>query len=194
MTEKSIVLKELWDKITVDSDAKAFEKLFFVLNTKLIKFSELYVQQKEVAEEIVADVFVNLWSSRQALLHINNPETYIFIAVKNRSLNHLRKNMGVDLINHDDILIELVATGNPEEEMEKKELFFQLDQAIDSLPQQCKIIFQLVKEEGMKYKEVSEILNISHKTVQTQVVRALKKLSVEMSPYLSARKFISKYL
>lgn len=194
MTEKRLDLKELWAKITIDGDPKAFERLFFILNTKLIKFCELYVRQKEVAEEIVADVFVNFWTQRKDLSHVQNPETYIFISVKNRSLNHLRKNAGVNITNLEDSFTELVAYSNPEAEMEKKELFFKLDQAIDTLPQQCKIIFQLVKEDGMKYKEVSEILNISHKTVQTQVFRAMKKLSREMSPYLSAKSFISKFI
>ncbi|WP_442591047.1 RNA polymerase sigma-70 factor [Pedobacter sp. AW31-3R] len=194
MIEKRLDLRELWDRITNDDDTKAFERLFFILNTKLIKFCELYVKQKEAAEEIVADVFVNIWSSRKELLHVRNPQTYIFICVKNRALNYLKKAGSFAIVHLDDSLMELTAAGNPQDELEKKELFFQLDQAIDSLPQQCKVVFQLVKEEGMKYKEVSEILNISHKTVQAQIFRAMKKLSKEMSPYLSARNFISKFL
>lgn len=194
MIEKRLDVKELWDRIVNGGDSKAFESLFFVLNAKLIKFCELYVHKKEVAEEIVADVFVNLWTLRKNLLHVQNPETYLFISVKNRSLNHLRKSALIDTVNLEDNFTELVATSDPEAELEKKELFFKLDQAIDTLPQQCKIIFQLVKEDGMKYKEVSEILNISHKTVQTQVFRAMKKLSREMSPYLSAKNFLSKFM
>ena len=181
-------------KIACDNDHKSFEQFFLIYNTRLIKFCELYVNKKEIAEEIVADVFVNFWNQRMKMLGVENLETYIFISVKNRSLNHLRKNAAVQLVQIEDSHSEIVAYSNPEAEIERKELFFKLDQAIDTLPQQCKIIFQLVKEDGMKYKEVAEILNISHKTVQTQILRAMKKLSVEMSPYLTVKNFFSKFV
>lgn len=194
MIEKKLDLKGLWTKIACDDDHKSFEQFYFLLHLKLIKFCELYVYKKEIAEEIVADVFVDFWNQRIKILEVENLETYIFISVKNRSLNYLRKNGAVNMVSFEDSHNELVEENNPENEIEKKELFFKLDQAIDTLPQQCKIIFQLVKEDGMKYKEVSEILNISHKTVQTQILRAMKKLSKEMSPYLSLKSYISKYI
>ena len=194
MIEKRLELKALWIKIACDNDSKAFEEFYFLLHIKLIKFSEVYVCKKEIAEEIVADVFVNFWNHRLKLLAVENLETYIFIAVKNRSLNYLRKNAALATVRFEDSRHELIAYSNPEDEIEKKELFFQLDQAIETLPQQCKIIFQLVKEDGMKYKEVSEILNISPKTVQTQILRAMKKLTKEMSPYLSFKNYLSKYI
>jgi RNA polymerase sigma-70 factor (family 1) len=194
LIEKGLDLKKLWTKIACDNDHKSFEQFFFIYNTRLIKFCELYVNKKEIAEELVADVFVNFWNQRVRMLEVENLETYIFISVKNRSLNHLRKNATVQLVEIEDSHSEIVAYSNPEAEIERKELFFKLDQAIDTLPQQCKIIFQLVKEDGMKYKEVAEILNISHKTVQTQVLRAMKKLSVEMSPYLTVKNFFSKFV
>jgi RNA polymerase sigma-70 factor (ECF subfamily) len=59
-----------------------------------------------------------------------------------------------------------------------------MNQAIETLPQQCKIIFSLVKEEGLKYKEVAQILDISPRTVETQLVRAMQKLDKILSPYI----------
>jgi RNA polymerase sigma-70 factor (family 1) len=194
LIEKGLDIKKLWTKIACSDDHKSFEQFFIIFNTRLIKFCELYVSKKEVAEEIVADVFVTFWNQRLKMLEVENLETYIFISVKNRALNYLRKNATVQLVQIDDTHTEIVAYSNPEAEIERKELFFKLDQAIETLPQQCKIIFQLVKEDGMKYKEVAEILNISHKTVQTQVLRAMKKLSKEMSPYLTVKNFISKFI
>src|SRR6185312_16018984 len=79
---------------------------------------------------------------------------------------------------------QLVNSSSPEMELEKKELLFKMDQAISSLPKQCGIIFRLIKENGMKYKEVAEILNISHRTVHTQMLRAMKKMTKAMEPYL----------
>lgn len=194
LTDKQTDLKELWNEIAGKNDGKSFERFFFILNPRLIKFCELYVYKKEIAEEIVSDVFVNFWHQRLKLAHIENPETYIFISVKNRALNHLRKHAGVELVRLEEQETEPVTFSNPETEIEKKELFFKLDQAIETLPQQCKIIFQLVKEDGMRYREVAEILNISPKTVQTQVFRAMKRLSKEMSPYLTIKSFLTKFV
>ena len=78
--------------------------------------------------------------------------------------------------------VALVNTYNPQKELEKKFLFFKLDKAIAALPQQCRIVFRLIKEDGMRYKEVAEVLDISPRTVQTQLFRALKKLSIILEP------------
>jgi RNA polymerase sigma-70 factor (ECF subfamily) len=93
----------------------------------------------------------------------------------------------MQIVNIDDHLggSQLINSSSPEMELEKKELFFQMDQAITSLPKQCGIVFRLVKENGMKYKEVGEILGISHRTVHTQMLRAMKKMTKAMDPYLT---------
>lgn len=146
-----------------------------------------YVKHKESAEEIVSDVFMKLWMRRRTLPLIRNLETYLFIAVKNHSLNHLKQFSNYRVAYLEDTGIHnLVNTDNPERELERRELIFKMDQAVNSLPRQCKIIFNLIKEEGLKYKEVAEILNLSSRTVETQLVRAIKKIDTVLSPYLSS--------
>ena len=167
-------------------DDKAFESLFYSLNTPLIKFSMMYIHQKEVAEEIVSDVFVKCWVSRKTLCEVRNIDTYLFVAVKNQSLNHLKKYSHIHLVQVEDTNeVRFVKPFTPQEALEKKELLFKMEQSIEELPQQCRIIFRLIKEEGIKYKEVAEILNISPRTVQTQLFRAMKKLSLVLSDYLN---------
>lgn len=145
-----------------------------------------YIKHKESAEEIVSDIFVNLWIKRKHLNHIRNLETYLFISVKNHSLNHIKQfsNYRVTYLEEGDVHV-LVNTHNPEKELEMRELLFKMDQAVNSLSPQCKIIFNLIKEEGLKYKEVAEILSLSPRTVETQLVRAMKKLDEILSPYLT---------
>ena len=167
-------------------DDKAFESLFYSLNTPLIKFSMMYLHQKEVAEEIVSDVFVKCWVNRKSLCEVRNIDTYLFVAVKNQSLNHLKKYSHIHLVQVEDTNeVRFVKPFTPQEALEKKELLFKMEQSIEELPQQCRIIFRLIKEEGIKYKEVAEILNISPRTVQTQLFRAMKKLSLVLSDYLN---------
>ncbi|MBV8388282.1 MAG: RNA polymerase sigma-70 factor [Mucilaginibacter sp.] len=174
----------LWKQICFDDDLKAFESLFYSLNNRLIKFCILYVHQKEAAEEIVSDVFVKCWEGRRSLTGIINPETYLFVCVKNQSLNYVKKYSNIHLVQIESSdKVEFINTYDPERELERKELHFLLDQAISKLPQQACIIFKLIKEDGMKYKEVAEILNISPRTVQTQLFRAIKKLSAILSEH-----------
>ncbi|SFO22680.1 RNA polymerase sigma-70 factor, ECF subfamily [Chitinophaga sp. YR627] len=184
--QKEVNINDLWERITVDSDSKSFEVFFHELNPRLVKFCTMYVQYQQVAEEIVSDVFVKCWMDRAKMREVQKPETYLFIAVKNHALNYNKRFSSVQLVNLDDHEggAQLVNSASPEMELEKKELLFHMDQAISSLPRQCSIIFRLIKENGMKYKEVAEILNISPRTVHTQMLRAMKKMTVAMEPYL----------
>ncbi len=186
MRKKSYDIQELWSQIVEKSDPKAFECLFYALNPRLIKFCLFYVHSKEVAEELVSDIFVKCWKRKSELLHVKNIETYLFIAAKNQALNYVKRFSSIHLVAIDESSMQLVDMYRPDREMEKRELLFKLDQAIESLPRQCRIIFRLVKDEGMKYKEVAEILGISQRTVQTQLFRAMKKLNTEMTPYLKS--------
>lgn len=142
----------------------------------------MYLHQKEAAEEIVSDAFVKCWINRKNLRDIRNIDTYLFVAVKNQSLNYIKKYSHVTLVQMEDTNeVRFVRPFTPQEALEKKELLFRMEQSIEELPQQCRIIFRLIKEEGIKYKEVAEILNISPRTVQTQLFRAMKKLSTVLS-------------
>ena len=184
MRDRKVDTLKLWKLICNNDDENAFELFFHVLNNSLIKFCVLYVHQREIAEEIVSDVFVKCWLNRKNLTEIQNPETYLFVAVKNQSLNHIKKYSTIHVVQIEETnTVEFVNTYNPQKEIENKELIFRMDQAIAGLPQQCRIVFRLIKEDGMKYKEVAEILNISPRTVQTQLFRAIKKLSVILTQY-----------
>ena len=186
MKDKKADILNWWKLISLHDDDKAFESLFYLLNTSLIKFSMMYVHQKEAAEEIVSDVFVKCWLNRKSLIDVHNMDTYLFVAVKHQSLNYLKKYSHIHLVRIEDTnQIKFVKSFNAQEELEKKELLFKMEQSIEALPQQCRIIFRLIKEDGIKYKEVAEILNISPRTVQTQLFRAMKKLSAALSDYLN---------
>jgi RNA polymerase sigma-70 factor (ECF subfamily) len=167
---------QLWSNICLEDDTKAFEKLYYALFNKLIKFSIYYVNHRETAEEIVSEVFVKCWNNRKELDQVQYPESYLFIAVKNQSLKHCKKFSNVFLVEIDENEFQLVDHSDPSKKIERKELHHQLDQAIETLPKQARMVFRMIKENGMKYKEVAEILEISPRTVQTQLFRAIGKL------------------
>ena len=173
----------LWNKICLEDDIKSFEQLYRFLYSRLIKFSIYYVVDKQAAEDLVTEVFVKCWENRAASTHVLNPESYFFIAVKNQSLKYLKKNSSITFIDLVDAEEDVSVTAQtPEYILETKELHQQLDFAIAGLAPQAATVFRLIKESGMKYKEVAELLNISPRTVQTQLFRAIAKLRLILQP------------
>ncbi|MBS1935426.1 MAG: RNA polymerase sigma-70 factor, partial [Bacteroidetes bacterium] len=173
-------------KLVSKEDLIAFEELYGLYFNRLLHFCITYINFKEPAEEIVSDVFVHVWTNRHTLGKILNPEIYLYVAVKNGALNYLKKNAGAKIISlpetgHGQLVMPL----SPEEKLLQKELMYKLHLAVEQLPVQCKVIFTMVKEYGMKQKEVAEILGLSVRTVETQVFRAVKKLDSLLNDYIS---------
>lgn len=177
----------LLENIRTNNDQKSLEKLFKLFYERLLRFCVHYVKDKESAEEIVTNVFMNLWMKRKYLSSIQNPETYLFIAVKNQSLNYLKQFSNCRVVYPaDEKCHHWVKIEDPEKKLEKKELIFKLNQAIDTLPRQCKIILNLLKDVGLKYKEVVQILSISSQSVEIQLVWVMKKLEKALTPYIDS--------
>ena len=178
------ILKQLQVQIE-QSNQKAFEDLYRMFFPRLYNFAMLYVHKKEAAEEIVNDIMVKIWEKRITVCIIENLETYLFTAVRNHSLNYLQKYSHYHIaVEPETGLAEVISINDPEKELEWKEISFKLNMAVEQLPEQCRTVFRLIKEEGFKYRQVAEILSISPRTVETQLFRAIKKLSAVVSIYL----------
>ena len=170
-------------------DSAAFEDLFNFYCQQLINFTRRYVFDKQIAENIVQDVFVKVWQNRTNLDPTKMIKAYLFTAVKNNSLKHLRhlniENKGIEstppYIGDDE---------RPDRKLDEKELAVTVHQAIDELPEKCKEIFKMNRFENLKYAEIAKILNISIKTVETQMGRALKKLRERLKPLLTIILFV----
>ena len=169
-------------RIALSEDIKAYKELYLLMFDSLFHFSYSFVKSKQVAQELVSDVFIKLWQIRSQLNAIDNLKPYLFGITKNFSLSYLAsasKNLSVQLdeIELDEIDIEsLIELKNPEDLYITKETTKNIIQTIRELPPQCQIIFSLVKMEGLKYKEVAKLLNISVFTVRNQVAIATKKM------------------
>jgi RNA polymerase sigma-70 factor (family 1) len=176
MRPDDLYLKSLQQQIA-GGNQQAFSNLFRLLYPRLLSFALQYVHIKETAEEITNDVFIKLWNRKEHLGEVNNISTYLFVSVKNLSLNYLKRYSHLHVaVENNEENASLVNLDNPEHQLEWKEMSFKLNQAIDSLPDQCRAVFKLIKEDGFRYKEVAEILGISPRTVETQLFRAMKKL------------------
>lgn len=190
MKQDKEFLRSLLLSIVREDDEKSFEKLFVLFYRRLVSFSNHYVHSYEVAEEAVSEVFVKVWNNRKSLHKVQNIETYLFTAVKNQSLNY-RSRVELSSINVSagkmPDLSDVIDVFDPEQALELQELQYTINLAIESLSPQCKAIFKMIREDGLRYKEVADILNISWRTVETQFMRALKKLDAILSPYLDRK-------
>lgn len=166
----------------VDGDQKAFKQLFdryysFAFNTALMYCS------MEDAEEVVSDVFSRIWHKRQSLEEVGSFKNYLFIAIKNQCFNYLRKKK-VDTTSIENAFhMAHLSDLNPHQELISQELEFRVRQAIDQLPPKCRQAFQLVKEDGLKYKEAAEKLSITVNTLDVHVTKATKRIMEVVKKY-----------
>jgi RNA polymerase sigma-70 factor (ECF subfamily) len=159
-------------------DEESFKKFFISSFPPLVRFAYAYVKSKEVAEEIASDVLLNIWQRRKNLDKINNLKLYLYISAKNAALNYLKKEKHSSTADLDSSSIWLKADDTtPEQLAISKETFQKIRAAIAALPPRCQMIYKLVKEDGLKYKDVAAILNLSVKTVEAQMGAAFRKLS-----------------
>ncbi|MEO5888854.1 MAG: RNA polymerase sigma-70 factor [Ferruginibacter sp.] len=175
-------IKYLQEQVGIFTDMKAYEQLYKLLFNGLFRFSFSIVKSKEVAEEIVSDVFIKLWQMESRITEINNLKTYLYTITKNFSLNYLTrsyKQIGTNLEDCD--FDAFISFNGPEEIYISEENVKKIKSVIMELPVQCRAIFQLVKEEGLSYQEVASILNISVFTVRNQLVIAIKKLAENLT-------------
>lgn len=169
---------DLQNRIALYEDIKAYETLYHHMFEHLHKFSFSIVKSNEAAEEIVSDVFIKVWQIKARLMEIENLKVYLFTITKNFSINYIHKNYKNVPYCIDDIDIQaVVSIGNPEELYISAETINKIKQAIQELPPQCRLVFQLVKEDGLKYKEAAEVLNISVLTVRNQLGIAIRKIA-----------------
>lgn len=164
-------------------DAHAFEFLFDAFYEKLLRVALYYLEKDELAEDAVSDVFFSLWSNRQKFSKIENLENYLFTMTKNKCLSALR-NKGKVVFGDDQLITsQQIVLENPESNLISDEFVRFYNDRINELPPKCKLVYLMVKEDGLKYKEVAEILNISVKTVENQMTKAIRHIRKCLSSY-----------
>jgi RNA polymerase sigma-70 factor (ECF subfamily) len=173
----TVQLKGLQEKVA-RGDENAFTQLYLLFGKRLILFGVSLVRSKEIAEELVEDVFVNLWAKRNHIAEIENLTVYLYVSVKNKALNKLSQKASELIAAPFDYLDSSMDefAADPYDLLITTEMMGRMQTVIETLPPRCKMIFKLVREDGLKYKEVAEILNISVNTIDVQMAIAVKKI------------------
>ena len=155
-----------------EGDKLAFRHLFEMYFTPLCRFMHTYINEKVVIEELALDIFVYVWENRKTL-HIHlSLKAYLFQAARNKCLNELRKKkqtISLDELDKDIADTNIIS-------LEEDELYQLIQEAVFSLPEKCRAVFMLSRNENLTNKEIAEKMNISVKTVETQMTKALKRI------------------
>ncbi len=170
-------------------DVKIFESIYNENYPSLVNYARRFVLSTEEARGAVQDVFIKIWENRETLsenIHLRN---YLHTSVRNRCLDILKHRKNINHYLREKIKeFETDPDGNatghePLDAMITRELEERIIEAIDHLPDRCREVFILSRHKGMKYKEISEHLDISVKTVETHIAHALNSLRKTLEEY-----------
>lgn len=163
-----------------------FEELYIPLCQYALKF----VNDRCVAEDIAQDTFVYFWENRERISKMDSVKAYLLVAVKNKSLNYLKakyiRNTIHEIDSYRDSMIDNIQP-SALELLECGELEAILENALNHLPERCRIIFTMKRFGGKTNKEIAEILNISVRTVEAQMTIAIKKLTSFVNSHWEAQ-------
>ncbi len=169
------------DDIKILKDPYLFELFFKKYYTSFCVLAYKFLNNKEIAEEIVQDVFVKIWEKRNKIEVKGSLIAYFNLAIKNTCLNYFK---------HKRIELQYIQQYKemPVEFQEEHELFLieKIKKAIEALPEQRRKIFLMSREQDLKYHEIAKKMNISIKTVETQMGLALKQLRNCLKDYLNS--------
>ena len=152
--------------------AEDFERSFKSLYKPLCLFALRYTKQLDDAEDIVQQTFADVWDRNRLEVPIDHLKSYLYQAVRNRSLSYVTKAASVEMTDQ----MPDVEDQSEEERIREAERDARLWDAIDRLPPERKKIFLLSKRDGLKYQEIADKLHLSIKTVENQMSKALKTL------------------
>lgn len=186
---KSCSDSELIRLLSAD-DQKAFEIIYNRYWERLFGIAYNRLRSRELAEEIIQDLFTELWDKRHKLTIYKSLTSYLFCAIKYKILNHLSSQAVRK--KHVDETRQLAVHHNndTEEKLSFDELYAMMEKEIENLPKKCKLVFRLSCQ-GDSAKEISEALNISPRTAETHIHQARKILRTKLSGYTTALIFFS---
>lgn len=165
-------------------DITAFEMLFRTYYQSLCNYACTFVRDREEAEEIVQSTFTGMWEKRDNLSIHTGVKPYLYAMVRNACLNQLKH----EKIKHRHAAMEMAVAERSIESVtravEASELEHRIMEAMSRLPEQCRIVFKLSRFEDLKYAEIAEQLNISVKTVENQMGKALRVMREQLKDYL----------
>jgi RNA polymerase sigma-70 factor (ECF subfamily) len=165
-------------------DPTAFDDLVGLLYEPLCRLAYRILGTRDGAEDVVVDVFVAFWERPGQLERVTSLRSYFFRAVRNRSLNAIRQGRWARLVSLVDALDVPDTRARSSAGEAGDDIEGAVRRAVDGLPERCRTVYVLRREQGLTYVEIADVMGISVKTVETQMTRALARLRYTLEPYL----------
>jgi RNA polymerase sigma-70 factor (family 1) len=167
-------------------DENAFRQLFMMHHQQLGVHMLRITNSIELAEEVVQDVFLKIWFTRESLVRVDNFKAYLFVISKNHALNCLKK-----LAKERAMIKQLEDTGSPNPEMAGTDMYYNLlDEAIDQLPPQQQKVYLLSRHGRLKYTEIADQLELSRETVKKYLQIATVSITEYVHEHLEVMAFL----
>ncbi len=168
---------------------EAYEMLFRGYFKALTVFANKVVQDLDLSQDLVQEVFIKLYEKKDELHLRGSLKSFLFQSVRNRCIDHVRSQKAKQ--SHHEHLINVSDSSYTNDLVEQTEFEMHVYDSIKSLPEQCQLIFKMNRFDGKKNQEIADELNISKRTVETQISKALKKLRVDVYQYMKTLILIS---
>ena len=156
-----------------ESNSNALKELFDRYYSLLCRFSFKYLLTKDLTEEAVSDIFLNIWIKRREIEIQSSVKAYLYRAVRNQSINYLKKYKSRNYESTSDEKNEVLVIADFAKNIETND---EVEKLLMTLPERRQLVFKMSRLDGLKYKEIAEILSISPNTVQNHIVEAVKTL------------------
>lgn len=167
-----------------EGSESAFEMLFRTYYRPLCQYAYSFLNDRDEAEEVVQSAFINIWDKRAQVEIQSSVKAYLYRVVRNSCLNVIKhEKVKQQHVAHEMVHAEAVHEGVSQSVI-SSELEERIAIAMKALPEQCRLVFQLSRFEELKYAEIAEQLNISVKTVENQIGKALKIMREQLKDYL----------
>jgi len=173
--------RDLLDRLR-GGEEEAFASIFRAHYAHLVSAAEAILRERAPAEDVAQDVLLNLWQQREKIVLETSLRPYLFRAVRNRALNQIRHRRIAE--RSDPVAFPSRTAPPADRAFMEKELDVALHDAVGKLPERCREVFELSRVHGLKYAEIAQVLDISIKTVETQMGRAIRTLRERLAPWL----------
>jgi RNA polymerase sigma-70 factor, ECF subfamily len=168
----------------VAGDETAFEMIFRTYYQPLCNYAYTFLQDKEEAEEIVQGTFLSVWEKRDVLTIRTAVRPYLYAMVRNACLNVIKHEKIKQKHAVEEIALAPHSHDSVSHAVASSELEAKIQDAMEKLPEQCRLVFKLSRFEELKYAEIAEQLDISVKTVENHMGKALKIMREQLKDYL----------
>lgn len=163
-----------------------FNEVFQLYYEEMCRIVLPILKDKDAAEDVVQDVFVKMWMRREELEINTVIKAYLYKAVVFRAFDYLRKQKNIVKANTELKIISSPSYNHIEDTTGEKELTIAIEEGLDKMPENMRTIFQLSRFTGLKNREIAEQLDISIKTVESNMTKALKLLHEHLKPFLNS--------